>query len=86
MAKFVIAPLCGCRNGSRATRGISIAKGDLRPELTHYYTEEFASCVRPALDPDRWEPGKRIVFDMYSREMYEESFAWIATTSSPMGK
>jgi hypothetical protein len=52
---------------------------DLRPELyTHYYAEEFPPRFREAIDTRRWGPGERIVFEPYSREMYEESFAWIA--------
>jgi hypothetical protein len=30
------------------------------------------------MDTRRRGPGERIVFEPYSREMYEESFAWIA--------
>jgi hypothetical protein len=30
------------------------------------------------MDTRRWGPGERSVFEPYSREMYEESFAWIA--------
>jgi hypothetical protein len=53
---------------------------DLRPELyTHYYAEEFPPRFRETMDTRRWGPGERIVFEPYSREMYEESFAWIAS-------
>jgi hypothetical protein len=53
---------------------------DLRPELhTHYYTEEFPSRFRSAMDTRRWGPGERIVFEPYSREMYDASFTWIAS-------
>jgi hypothetical protein len=52
---------------------------DLRPELyTHYYAEEFPSRFRSQMDTRRWGPGERIVFETYTREMYEDSFAWIA--------
>jgi hypothetical protein len=52
---------------------------DLRPELyTHYYREEFPPRFRDMMDTRRWGPGERLVFEPYSREMYEESFAWIA--------
>ena len=53
---------------------------DLRPELyTHYYAEEFPPRFREAMATRRWGPGERIVFETYSREMYDESFAWIAS-------
>src|SRR5213595_3452763 len=52
---------------------------DLRPELyTHYYREEFPPRFRDMMDTRRWGPGERIVFEPYTKEVYEESFAWIA--------
>ena len=30
-----------------------------------------------AMDAQRWDSGERIVFEPYSREMYEQSFEWI---------
>lgn len=29
------------------------------------------------MDTRRWGPGERIVFEPYSREVYEQSFDWI---------
>jgi hypothetical protein len=29
------------------------------------------------MDAQRWDSGERIVFEPYSREMYEQSFEWI---------
>ena len=52
---------------------------DLRPELyTHYYKKEFPEQFHAVMDPRRWGPGERIVFEPYSREVFEESFDWIA--------
>jgi hypothetical protein len=52
---------------------------DLRPELyTHYYRREFPPRFHELMDTRRWGPGERIVFEPYSRDMYEESFRWIA--------
>ena len=51
---------------------------DLRPELyTHYYKNEFPDRFHAAMDTRRWGPGERIVFEPYSREVYEQSFDWI---------
>jgi len=51
---------------------------DLRPELyTHYYNNEFPDRFHAAMDTRRWGPGERIVFEPYSREVYEQSFEWI---------
>jgi hypothetical protein len=30
------------------------------------------------MDTRRWGPGERIVFEPYTKEVFEESFAWIA--------
>ena len=52
---------------------------DLRPELyTHYYKNEFPDRFHAMMDTRRWGPGERIVFEPYSKEVFEESFEWIA--------
>jgi hypothetical protein len=52
---------------------------DLRPEAyTHYYLKEFPVSYHSTMDVRRWGPGERIVFEPYTKEVYEESFAWIA--------
>jgi hypothetical protein len=52
---------------------------DLRPELyTHYYRKEFPERFLEAMDTRRWGPGERIVFEPYTKEVFEQSFEWIA--------
>jgi len=52
---------------------------DLRPELyTHYYKMEFPERFHSTMDTRRWGPGERIVFEKYSKEVFEQSFEWIA--------
>ncbi len=52
---------------------------DLRPELyTHYYKAEFPERFHARMDTRRWGPGERIVFEPYTKEVFEQSFAWIA--------
>jgi ABC-type nitrate/sulfonate/bicarbonate transport system substrate-binding protein len=52
---------------------------DLRPELyTHYYKKEMPGQFHDRMDTRRWGPGERIVFEPYTREVFEESFEWIA--------
>jgi hypothetical protein len=52
---------------------------DLRPELyTHYYKNEFPDRFHAMMDTRRWGPGERIVFEPYSKEVFEQSFDWIA--------
>jgi hypothetical protein len=51
---------------------------DLRPDLyTHYYENEFPARFRDRMDTRRWGPGERIVFEPYTRDVFEESFRWI---------
>jgi len=51
---------------------------DLRPELyTHYYKNEFPERFHPMMDTRRWGPGERIVFEPYTRGVFERSFEWI---------
>jgi hypothetical protein len=51
---------------------------DLRPDLyTHYYKNEFPVRYHAMMDTRRWGPGERIVFEPYTREVFEETFKWI---------
>jgi hypothetical protein len=52
---------------------------DLRPELyAHYYKNEFPARFLDQMDTRRWGPGERIVFEPYTKQVFEESFRWIA--------
>ena len=52
---------------------------DLRPDLyTHYYKNEFPAGYHARMDTRRWGPGERLVFEPYTKEVYEETFRWIA--------
>src|SRR5882672_1132092 len=52
---------------------------DLRPELyTHYYRREFPTRFHAQMDTRRWGPGERIVFEPYTRDVFEDSRKWIA--------
>ncbi|MEO8096434.1 MAG: hypothetical protein ABI811_01945 [Acidobacteriota bacterium] len=52
---------------------------DLRPDLyTHYYKKEFPARFQDIMDTRRWGPGERIVFEPYSKEVFDQSFDWIA--------
>jgi ABC-type nitrate/sulfonate/bicarbonate transport system substrate-binding protein len=51
---------------------------DLRPELyTHYYKKEFPARFHATMDTRRWGPGERLVFEPYTKEVYEDAFKWI---------
>ena len=52
---------------------------DLRPELyTHYYRNEFPQRFHDVMDTRRWGPGERIVFEPYSRAIFENTRHWIS--------
>ncbi len=52
---------------------------DLRPDLyTHYFRKEFPSRFLDVMDTRRWGPGERLVFEPYTKEVFLESFQWIA--------
>jgi hypothetical protein len=58
----------------RAQRAI-----DLRPDLyTHYYKKEFPVSYHATMDTRCWGPGERIVFEPYTKEVFDETFRWIA--------
>jgi len=51
---------------------------DLRPELyTRHYRNEFPKRFLGEIDTRRWGPGERIVFEPYTKDVFEESFKWI---------
>jgi ABC-type nitrate/sulfonate/bicarbonate transport system substrate-binding protein len=51
---------------------------DLRPEAyTHYYKKEFPAKFHDQMDTRRWGPGERLVFEPYTKEVYEQAFEWI---------
>ena len=52
---------------------------DLRPELhTHHYKREFPVRFHNMMDTRRWGPGERLVFEPYSKDVFDKSFEWIA--------
>ena len=52
---------------------------DFRQELyTHYYRNEFPERFRDQMDTRLFGPGERIVFEPYTREIFDESRKWIA--------
>jgi ABC-type nitrate/sulfonate/bicarbonate transport system substrate-binding protein len=52
---------------------------DLRPDrYTHYYKNEFPTRFHARMDTRRWGPGERIVFESYTKEVFDETTRWIA--------
>ena len=52
---------------------------DLRPELyTKHYRHEFPERFHAVMDTRRWGPGERLVFEPYTKDVFEQAFNWIA--------
>ena len=52
---------------------------DVRPDLyTHYYRNEFPVRFHSRMDTRRWGPGERIVFEPYTKEVFDQTVRWIA--------
>ena len=52
---------------------------DVRPDrYTHYYRNEFPVRFHPLMDTRRWGPGERIVFEPYTKEVFDETVQWVA--------
>jgi hypothetical protein len=51
---------------------------DLRLEkYTHYYKNEFPERFRDQMDTRLFGPGERIVFEPYTKEMFDETHKWV---------
>jgi NitT/TauT family transport system substrate-binding protein len=51
---------------------------DLEPErYKHYLLKGIPEKFRPLVDVHRFGPGERIVFEPYTREMYERTHRWM---------
>jgi len=46
---------------------------------THYYLNELAEEFKPIVDVRAFGPGERLVFEPYTREMYERTHRWMAS-------
>jgi len=52
---------------------------DVRPDLyTHYYRREFPVRFHSLMDTRRWGPGERLVFEPYTKEVFDRTVQWIA--------
>ena len=61
-------------------RGLKRAQADidLRPELyTHYYKKIFPERFHEIMDTRTFGPGERIVFQPYSKEMFDTTHEWV---------
>ena len=53
---------------------------DLEPErYKHYYLHELPEDLKSIVDVRRFGPGERIVFEPYTREMFDKTQRWMRT-------
>jgi NitT/TauT family transport system substrate-binding protein len=57
----------------RAQRDIDVE----HQHYTHYYLREMADEFKPLVDVRAFGPGERIVFEPYTREVYEQTHRWM---------
>jgi len=61
-------------------RALKRAQGDIDLRLekyTHYYKNEFPPRFRDELDTRLFGAGERIVFEPYTKEMFDETHQWV---------
>jgi NitT/TauT family transport system substrate-binding protein len=57
----------------RAQRDIDVE----HQKYTHYYLREMADEFKPLVDVRAFGPGERLVFEPYTREVYERTHRWM---------
>jgi NitT/TauT family transport system substrate-binding protein len=57
----------------RAQRDIDVE----HQQYTHYYLREMADEFKPLVDVRAFGPGERLVFEPYTREVYEQTHRWM---------
>ena len=80
MMGFLLSPEADMDDVGKYFRALQRAQRDidLRPDLyTHYYTREFPVRWHAIMDTRRWGPGERIVFEPYTKQVFDETFKWI---------
>jgi NitT/TauT family transport system substrate-binding protein len=61
-------------------RALQRAQRDIDVEhqrFTHYYLREMADEFKPLVDVRAFGPGERVVFEPYTREVYEQTHRWM---------
>jgi NitT/TauT family transport system substrate-binding protein len=80
MIGFMISPGVDREDVERYFRALLRAQRDidLEPErYKHYFLRELPERFRDMADVRRFGPGERLVFETYTREMYETTHRWM---------
>jgi NitT/TauT family transport system substrate-binding protein len=80
MMGFLLTNDASMEDTEKYFRALRRAQGDidLEPEkYKHYYLREMAPDLAAVADIRRFGPGERIVFEPYTREMFEKTQRWM---------
>jgi NitT/TauT family transport system substrate-binding protein len=80
MMGFLIAGNTDTDDISRYFSALRLAQRDIDLEAEkykHYWLNEMPEDLRALADPRRFGPGERIVFEPYTREMFEQTHRWM---------
>src|SRR5947209_1630296 len=84
MMGFLLSADADLEDTDRYFRGLRRAQQeiDIEPEpYKHYYARELPADLLELVDVRRFGPGERIVFEPYTREMYERTQRWMQAWS-----
>jgi len=65
---------------ARYYRALRRAQADIdfaHQKYTHYYSHELPARYADVVDVRRFGPGERLVFEPYSKDIYESTHAWV---------
>ena len=82
MMGFLLSPAADMTDTERYFRALRRAQQeiDLEPEpYKHYYARELPADLAALVDVQRFGPGERIVFEPYTRDIYERTQRWMQT-------
>jgi NitT/TauT family transport system substrate-binding protein len=82
MMGFLVAEDADATDLEKYFAGLRLAQReiDLRPEpYKHHWLREMPEDLKRILDVRRFGPGERIVFEPYTREMFEQTHKWMQT-------
>jgi hypothetical protein len=80
MIGFLVSPDADLDQTDRYFRALRRAQADidLEPEqYKHYLMRELPQRYHDQVDPNGFGPGERIVFETYTREMFERTHRWM---------
>ena len=82
MMGFLVSPETDSEDLVKYFNALRHAQRDIDLEAEkykHYWLREMPDDLRAIADPRRFGPGERIVFEPYTREMFEQTHRWMMT-------